>query len=456
MPAQSHRYIPMSEAARMLHVSKARISQLLGTGALSGELVEGRRMVDVASLERYRTEKETVAEERRVQSFTLMSADYEIARVTYSRRREHALSVCKILDPARMPFGTVTSNDTVRARQFADWWEHRSIPSTRPGLVTKLNELGTRDAIDLLPRSLGLSLSDCYWLRPDDQPNLSWGAINYFENDFEGATSDNWDEWLGAVGLDSPDNTSEGELPKRWGIRNGTRVLIKGCTTDDQRPFNEVVGTALHRRLLDSGEFVSYELTQVQGEPACICADFLQPAEEYVPAVYVKNNMGAMRGSSFYDRFARYAGRWTGDEESVRQTLSQMIVCDALIANIDRHWRNFGFVRNVDTLQMRAAPLFDSGNSLWYQKRRAELERGDWTFPSRPFDINPERQLASADRLDWFDPAMLDGFVDEAVEILSQSESATHDGKLDLIATGLAERARNVATVIATLRHVQR
>lgn len=450
------KYIPMGEAARELKVTKARISQLITAGKLTGMLVGGRRMIAVDSLARYKQAGGSRSTRKRAERYTLMSADYTIARVEFDAQREAPLTVQEVLDEARMPFGTVGSTGSVRLRALNDWWLHRSVPNTRPGMLAKLEDLGLSSTHSLPMRNLGLSLSDCYWLQPEGRDDLSWADINYFDNDFEGSGLHGRDEWLGAVGLDSPDNTSEGELPKRWAIRNGQRVLIKGCATDDQRPFNEVVASALHRRLLQPGAYVPYELVKVQGEPACVCPDFLASREEYIPAAYVKESLGATRGLSTYDRLVRYVGRWLCDEEAVRESLSRMIVCDALVANTDRHWRNFGFIRSVDTLEVRPAPLFDSGNSLWYAKSAAEVERGDWTFASRPFDFNPERQLALADRLDWFDEAALKGFVDEAIELLSQSASATQDGRLDYVAQGLRARVGAVAAAVRTLKNVVR
>lgn len=453
---QNRPAISMGDAARALGLTKARISQLIAAGELEGVLKDGRHMVYADSIERHQIERKAISRAKKPDEYTLMSADYEVARVTYSAARRYPLSASEVLDPARMPFGTVTWNDTVRPRALNDWWEHRSVPNTRTGIAAKLSELGVADTSSLPIRNLGLSLSDCYWLRPKNAPDLDWSAINYFDNDFEGAHTDSWDEWLGAVGLDSPDNTSEGELPKRWGTLGGERVLIKGCGIDDQRPFNEAVATALHRRLLKKGDYVPYEVVNVQGQPACLCPDFLGRREEYIPAVYMKEQLGRTRGASLYDRFARCAGNWTGDEKLVRTALSKMIVCDAIIANTDRHWRNFGFVRSIDNLYMAPAPLFDSGNCLWYATSTQYLKRGDWSFYSRPFDGNPDSQLALADRLDWFDPAMLDGFVDEAIEILGHSEHATRDGRLDYLAKALAQRVSNVAIAVSALRHVRR
>lgn len=452
--------ITIAEAAELIGVTEGRISQLIGSGRLDAVRQGTRRMVSLASARRYRDSprkpgtrpRGSAAESR---TYMLMCADYEVARVSYDPTSGYPLVAQEVLDVDRMPFGTVTRGAVPRKREFCEWWEHRSVPDTRPGLALRMPELGVETSWEIPLRSLGLSLSDCYWLRPDGREDVTWAAVNYFDNDFVGSDAQDWDRWLGNVGLDSPDNTSEGELPKRWNIREGRRVLLKGCGIDDQRLFNEVVATALHRRLLRSGEFVPYELVRLKGGPACLCADFLGPREEYIPAAYVRRSLGTTRGSSYYDRFCRYAGTLTGDEGGVRVAMAQLIVCDALIANVGRHWRNFGFVRNIDTLAMRPAPLFDSGNSLWYMKTRPEVEARDWSFVARPFGPEPDRQLALVDETSWFDAAALDGFVDEARNVLSGSEHASASGRLDYIAQGLTERVRNVTVAMGVLAYRQ-
>lgn len=225
---------------------------------------------------------------------------------------------------------------------------------------------------------------------------------------------------------------------------------------DDQRPFNEAVATALHRRLLSEGEFVPYTVERMFDGPVCLCDDFLGGREEYVPAVYVKNALGGQRGSSTYDRYCCFLGKHGVDEAAVRRSMSQMIVCDALLANSDRHWRNFGIIRNVDTLEIRPAPLFDSGNCLWYNVPTAVLAAGEFGFSAKPFGPDPSVQLALADSLDWFDSSRLNGFVDEAIEILSQSEWATAEGRLEAIRRGLERRIIEVSAAVEVLRHVRR
>ena len=452
-------YISMGDAARLLGVTKARISQLSASGMLVCDIIGGRKMVEYNSAIAYQKTRKRgrrpMADKGR--KYTLMSAEYEVARVSFDPTREFPLVISEALDAQRMPLSTHSSSSpTINKRALNTWWSHRSVPDVRPGLISRYRDLGIVSGIEAPVRCLGLSLSDCYWLRPTDSDKLEWQNLNYFENDFERSAPEERSDWLEGIGLKNPDNTSEGELPKSWMIRDGIRILAKGCGMDDQRPFNEAVATALHRRLLSEGAFVPYAVEHMFDGPVCLCDDFLNGREEYIPAAYVKDALGNQRGSSTYDRYCRYLGRFGADESAVRTSMSQMIVCDALLANSDRHWRNFGIVRNVDTLEIRPAPLFDSGNCLWYNVPTAMLVTGEFGFAVKPFGPDPSTQLAFADSLDWFDASHLDGFVDEAVEILSQSAWATADNRLKAIRHGLERRTIEVSAAVEVLRHVQR
>ncbi|MCL2323822.1 MAG: excisionase, partial [Oscillospiraceae bacterium] len=51
----------------------------------------------------------------------------------------------------------------------------------------------------------------------------------------------------------------------------------------------------------------------------------------------------------------------------VRASLNKMLVLDYIIANEDRHYTNFGFIRSAETLKWYGtAPIFDSVTSLWH------------------------------------------------------------------------------------------
>ena len=445
-------------AAKLLGVGPSRISQLVSDGTLDSTTIRGNRRISRESAEQYlanrkRSGRQPIASKATTMRFTLMNASYEVMELLYDPSSSQPLIAQSVLDPSRTPLSVVTSQGTCKRRELNEWWAHRSIPNTRPGLEKKLVQLGLSDGRDLPLKNLGLSLSDCYWLRPVGQEQVEWSQVNYFQNNFIGSAEGAWDDWLSNVGVDSPDNTSEGELPKKWVIRNGERMLVKGCRSDDQRPCNEVAATALHERLLSPADYVRYELASTKDGSACACANFLRAGEEYIPAAYVRHLLGATRGNSEYDRFCRFAGKLGMDEASVRQGIGKMIACDHILANNDRHWRNFGFIRNVDTLQMRLAPIFDTGNCLWYGKTAREVSESDWTFISRPFATKPEQQLAYAEHLEWFDSNRLEGFVEQAMEILAQSAHASEPERRRFIEEGLRKRVAETSAALGVLRY---
>ena len=50
---------------------------------------------------------------------------------------------------------------------------------------------------------------------------------------------------------------------------------------------------------------------------------------------------------------------------NARENVKQMFILDYLIMNIDRHMKNFGVIRNVDTLEwISTTPIFDNGESM--------------------------------------------------------------------------------------------
>lgn len=442
--------ITEKKAAKILGVSVGRVSQLVKDKLLDATTFNGEVRIAEESIVRYQEESRRPGRPSRTSYATasrhmLMNGSHKVAAVIYDSALDEPLSIEEVFDASRAPMGVLTSGGLPKKRELNDWWCHRAIPSSRPGLDGKLLSLGVNAPGNLPIRSMGLSLSDCYWLRPDELSHLSWSEVNFFDNPFVESEPAGWDDWLSGVGLASPDNTSEGELPKKWiADGEGGRFLLKGCRSDDQRPFNEVVATALFRRLLDPADYVAYEIAETADGPAARCANFLGPCEEYVPATYLKDRGGRIRAANNYDRLCRTVGNLGIEEPAVRTALSKMILCDVVLANSDRHWRNFGFIRNIDSLEWRIAPLFDTGNSLWFAKTDAEVERGDWAFRALPFGPDPAGALACIDDLSWFDPTALDGFVEEACDILSASRHAMRPGRLDYIREGLA---RNIALV---------
>jgi len=113
-----------------------------------------------------------------------------------------------------------------------------------------------------------------------------------------------------------------------------------------------------------------------------------------------------------------------------------MLTLDYIIANEDRHYTNFGFVRNAETLGwFGAAPVFDSGTSLWYNTLNVGEPR-----KCQPFKKNHEEQINLVSDFSWFDVGALKGLEQEISEIFSQSRTVDESRAKD-IAEAVLDRA---------------
>ena len=441
--------ITTREAAARLGVSRSRVLELIKNGQVKATKLSGVWLVDEESVaERARTVNKkggrpARGEGRNELRFTLMNRTRELAAVVYSETRREFSFIGEPLDGKRMPIGLAQAGHPITLPAFNGWWRGRGVPGTRAGIGELLRRAGVDLPEELLQRNLGLSLSDQYWIRPHGS-GLRWEDINFFGNDF-GDAGERIESCRGEAGpgLAHPDNTSDGNLPKQWIARNGDRLLRKGSLHNGQEPYNEAVATALHRRLLSEGDYVAYELDGEGASAWSVCANFLTDEEEYVPALYVerlRDQPGDVNGFDHYVDCCHQLGAG-----KVRSALERMIVCDDIVANSDRHYRNFGIVRNVETLECRPAPIFDSGSSLWCDLGFAALSRREFGYTSKQFEPSPSRQLLLVQDFSWFDPSKLDGFVDEAMQILGANDML--EKRLPYLREGLERRVNRMIDI---------
>jgi len=97
-----------------------------------------------------------------------------------------------------------------------------------------------------------------------------------------------------------------------------------------------------------------------------------------------------------------------------------MLTLDYLIVNEDRHFNNFGAIRDAETLEwLGPAPIYDSGTSLWHDALLFGHE-GKQT-PSKPFRASHTEQIELVTSFDWLDLGALDGIAEAFERILSAS-----------------------------------
>lgn len=307
-----------------------------------------------------------------------------------------------IYAPEHFPVGVTVKRGVADRAAFNEWWTDRSIPASRSGIREALETLEIANTKMLLVRCYGLSLSDQYWICPEGS-DLTWDTINFFYNDF---SEDIGDVLFGAAkktdafNFSSPDNTSDGNLKKRWKIINGKRYLVKGGSSPfRQQPLNEVIASGIMDRL--GIPHIPYQVVWEQGVPYSLCEDFVTEDLDLVPAWRILKTQKKSNHVSVYQHFIDCC-RELGIDGAV-PFLDRMIVLDYLIANEDRHFNNFGVLREAETLKwIGFAPIYDSGSSLGYDKMPAQIRSGQ-DITCKPFKKHHEEQLKLVSDFSWID-----------------------------------------------------
>jgi hypothetical protein len=177
----------------------------------------------------------------------------------------------------------------------------------------------------------------------------------------------------------TPNNVSSGMLPKMWQIFDGERYMIKGSELNIlQEPFNEVIVSQYLDKL--NVEHVDYELYWYKKMPYSKCLNMLTEGEELIHAYYVLNQEKKDNKVSYLNHYIAMCEKM--GLRNIRKNLDDMILIDYLTANTDRHWSNFGVIRDSETLQAKKlAPLYDHGAALYAKaattaipKLRTELQ----------------------------------------------------------------------------------
>lgn len=376
--------------------------------------------------------------------YRLMHRDIPVADISFDVVG-HISSVDEVLNKEHMPPGTFSDDAVKTFSNISRWWSRRGIPISRDGLEDALNRLGVPTPESLMTKSLGLSLSDCYWICPIDS-DLIWKDVNYFDNEF---SEDIGDILLGSDSSDcidfgSPDSASDGTLKKRWKIINGDRVLVKGSTSLKQEPFNEVIASTICDKL--GIEHVPYDIIFNNKEPFSICKAFTNSNIELIPIFQIISQYTKSESETIF-HFTNESLKRFGIDES-RQFMNQMITLDYIIANEDRHLGNFGVLRNPDTLEVKGfAPIYDNGTSLGNKTMTVWINEG-YDLICRPFKATHSEQIQLVDSFDWLHLDKLDDIEDSVLEMMTSFYEVSDPGRPSAIAAYLRRRINSLERLI--------
>lgn len=251
------------------------------------------------------------------------------------------------------------------------WLERRVIPKNRTFVDQILKTLGLshNDTKGIIDVCKGLSLNDSYWILPEGFEG-TFEQYNLYDNRFS--------EMLALVAYTgagqtkqafttSPELTTNGMLPKAWRFIEGDGIyLYKGGTSGaanaGREPFCEYYASQVAEAM--GLNAVHYDLENWKGITASKCKLFTDKDTSFVPIGRIVKSGGIQKCLDYYDKLGKIFS------EQIRS----MLVFDALIYNEDRHFGNFGVLRDNHTGKIVApAPIFDNGLSLFCFAGREDI-----------------------------------------------------------------------------------
>ena len=338
--------------------------------------------------------------------YYLMNKNRKIARIEYDANIPGITNIYEKYDFDYAPLSVYSSQfkkDQNEIRVLNDWFKGRGIPNWRKDLDILMLKLNINMPEELLDKAFGLSLSDQYWINPVDNP-LKWEDINFFQNDFKFAgflaASFSNEELKEKIDLHSPNNTSDGMIKKAWIIENKKRILVKGTYRNtNQEPINEWLVSQICDEL--EFDYCNYDVDVLDKGLISKCECFINENEEIITAndiYFSKQKDNNTSDTEHYIKILESKGI-----QNARTEFENMIIIDYLVMNTDRHMKNFGIIRDVNTLEWkRITPIFDTGESMQNNKNIAEMNFRDdtgklFTNTSKRFSSyldligNPER-----------------------------------------------------------------
>ena len=243
------------------------------------------------------------------------------------------------------------------------WLQRRVIPKNRAYVaeILKTYGLSVNDTKGIIDVCKGLSLNDSYWVVPQGFTG-TFAQYNLYENRFSEILSLVAYTGIGqsdAAFTTSPELTTNGMLPKAWRFIEGEGIyLYKGGTfgaaNTGNEPYSEFYASQVAQAMgLDA---VAYELENWKGILASRCKLFTDINTAYIPIGRIVREGGLKACLEYY--------RQLGPE--AYEQIKSMLVFDAMIYNEDRHFGNFGVLRDNHTGKVTgAAPEFDNGMSLF-------------------------------------------------------------------------------------------
>lgn len=293
----------------------------------------------------------------------LMHGNTPAAVINISQNR--IIGYSSILNRNHLPIGTYSDNQTTQRLLLDAWVKGRCIPNGRPGMSNIYNKMGL-DSGELFIKSAAVSLTDKYWIKNKDD-SLTWEDVNFHDNGFEPVVG-NILSGIDQPFVSSPDFTTDGMMPKFWMLQAGMPFLVKMDNDfNGVMSANEVFVSRIAEYL--NIDHVPYLHNMFMNKHVCSCPCFIQDKDdEYISALQLSHDRLGRTGEVLY--------HYIKEDLNLKNSFEKMIFLDCLIANVDRHEKNYGIIKK-NTGEICFAPIFDSGSCLGYSNK-LESKRNEY------------------------------------------------------------------------------
>lgn len=394
-------------------------------------------------------------------SCVLMNKNTPVMLIDYSKVDNAITNIIEIYNIEYAPlaiFNAYNDKSQSLVKESNAWFRGRGIPSWRKDLENLLEKLNVSSPEELLNKSFSLSLSDQYWLK-DSEISIKWEDINFFTNDFlyEAYLEASLDSSSNEISTDknvlrSPNNTTDGMLQKGWIIEKGKRVLVKGTYTfNREEPFNEWLASQVCKRLGFS--YCNYTIDFINNEKLVSkCENFVSSDEEIISAYDIYKSVKKPNNINDYEHYINILEQHNVPD--ARKNVASMFLVDYILMNTDRHMKNFGVIRNVNTLKWeRTAPIFDTGQSMQCDRIVANMNfvTGTGKFFSntnKKYDDILKTVLPDVGKIDV---SLLDGLADVYEKLLKEYQNKTDmsDNRIAALYQGLKYRINKLKQLVS-------
>lgn len=266
-----------------------------------------------------------------------------------------------------MPFGYTS---------FEEWVTRRITATQRMDVRQLLNLLGLFSIYDFVEVLHAVSLADTFWVKEkNDVENLKWCRVSPYTNPLDErirryAFNNVWDAKVAASRV-TPEYSTDGTFAKCW-QREGQKIYLckygtVGASNAGNEPYSEYYANQIECRL-GIQRYVTYTLHTHKERVYTKCELFTTEnlGLVSVDALLFEYNKTVC---NYQDVYAFLRGLKIAN---IDEDFANMMVCDAIMLNVDRHLGNIGVLFDTDTLELKQlAPIYDNNLALlpyWNEK----------------------------------------------------------------------------------------